>query len=51
MASNKTKIYDSQYSILQKIKKQFAEKARETGSPKNVKDLIYSSKDSDVTEE
>ncbi len=36
---------------MQKIKEQFAEKAREAGSVKDVKDLIYSSKDSDLTEE
>lgn len=45
------KLYDSQYSILQKLKKQYREKVVETGSADNVKELIYSSKDSDATEE
>jgi hypothetical protein len=51
MASNKTKRYETQYSILQKVKQQFAEKAREAGSPRDVVDLVYSNKDSDATEE
>jgi hypothetical protein len=51
MASNKTKRYETQYTILQKVKQQFAEKAREAGSPRDVVDLVYSNKDSDATEE
>ena len=51
MASNKTKRYETQHTILQKMKQQFAEKAREAGSPENVVELTYSNKDSDATEE
>ena len=51
MASNNTKRYETQYTILQQVKQQFAEKAREAGSPENVVDLTYSNKDSDATEE
>jgi hypothetical protein len=31
MASNKTKRYETQHTILQKLKQQFAQKAREAG--------------------
>jgi hypothetical protein len=50
MASNKTKRYETQHTILQKVKQQFAQKAREAGSPENVVELTYSNKDSDATE-
>lgn len=43
--------FESQYSILQKVKQQFNEKVAESGSAENVKDLVYSSKDSEPTEE
>lgn len=50
MASNKTKRYETQYTILQKVKEQFAQKAKEAGSSENVVELTYSNKDSDPTE-
>ena len=49
-AEGEKRRFESQYSILQKVKQQFNEKVAETGSAENVNDLVYSSKDSELTE-